>query len=306
MKRCIIQLIKQSIDASSFEVIVVSDGPDKQTQAMVEEIAEKGIINLKFISPDSKNGPAYARNVGWLEARGELIAFTDDDCLPNTDWLKVILEHYHGEELIAYSGNTIVPISKRPHDFELNTAKLQKADFITANCACTKKALIQIGGFDMRFKLAWREDSDLEFKLIEQQIPIVKLNQAYVIHPVRRFPWAVSIKEQRKVIYDALLFKKYPVLYRQKISRHTAWNYYLILLFTLLFVYGTLSSLPYLALASLCAVLALTVGFAWRRTKNADKSFKHIAEMLVTSLVIPYVAIYWKTYGALKFRVLLL
>ncbi len=306
MKRCIIQLIKQSVNTSSFEVIVVSDGPDQQTQAMVEEIAEKGIIHLKFIAPDSKNGPAYARNIGWLAAKGELIAFTDDDCLPNEDWLKTILENYGGEELIAYSGHTIVPISKRPHDFELNTAKLQDADFITANCACTKKALIEIGGFDMRFKLAWREDSDLEFKLIERQIPIVKLDKAYVVHPVRRFPWAVSIKEQRKVIYDALLFKKYPKLYRQKISKHTAWNYYLVLLFTLSFIYGSLYSLPYLAAASLCIVLALIVNFAWKRTKNADRSFKHIIEMLVTSLVIPYVAIYWKTYGALKFRVLLL
>ncbi|WP_410221491.1 glycosyltransferase [Pedobacter sp.] len=300
------RLARQNINSAWFEVIVVSDGPDEQTRNMVKKMAKRAAISLKYIEPDCKNGPAYARNIGWLSAKGQLVAFTDDDCLPQCDWLKTVLKHYKGEELIAYSGSTIVPISNRPHDFELNTAKLQYADFITANCVCTKKALIQIGGFDMRFKLAWREDSDLEFKLIEQCIPIIKLEDACVVHPVRRFPWAVSIKEQRKVIYDALLFKKYPQLYRRKISRQAAWNYYLVVLFTLLFIYFILNGAIYLAFANLCALFALIINFAWKRTKNADRSFKHVSEMLFTSFIIPYVAIYWKTYGALKYRVLLL
>lgn len=306
MKRCLIQLIKQSVDISFFEVIVVSDGPDRETQLLIDETVAKGVINLKFISSDVKMGPAHARNIGWLAAKGELIAFTDDDCMPDPDWLKAILDNYKGEKFIAYSGKTIVPISRRPHDFELNTGRLQDADFITANCACTKQALIRIGGFDVRFKLAWREDSDLEFKLIEQGIPIVTLHEARVVHPVRKCQWAVSVKEQKKVIYDALLFKKYPALYRRKIANGTAWNYYLILLFTLLSVYAVYKEMPYVAFVCLLLVVGFILSFTWKRLKYADKSLRHVAEMFITSVIIPYVAVYWKTYGAIKFRVMLL
>src|SRR5690606_24890400 len=122
--------------------------------------------HVNHIQTLEKNGPAAARNLGWNSAIYSLIAFTDDDCLPEPNWLENFVKSYKGEELIAYSGFTNVPLSPQPTDYELNIAHLQTASFITANCACTAKALIAVTGFDERFETAWREDSDLEFKFI--------------------------------------------------------------------------------------------------------------------------------------------
>ena len=71
--------------------------------------------------------------------------------------------------------------------------------------------------------MAWREDSDLEFRLLQQGIPIWRLQNALVIHPVRKASWGVSLKEQKKGMFNALLYKKYPGLYRKKIQPRPGW-----------------------------------------------------------------------------------
>src|SRR5699024_10320679 len=135
-------------------------------------------INAQYIPNTEKRGPATTRNRGWTSAQASLIAFTDDDCLPDEDWLSSLLNQFHGEDFIAFSGATKVRLPEFHTDFALNLSRLGDASLITANCACTKKALIKVGGFDERFKMAWREDSDLEFKLISNHITIKKVENA--------------------------------------------------------------------------------------------------------------------------------
>lgn len=68
----------------------------------------------------------------------------------------------------------------------------------------------KVEGFDERFKAAWREDSDLHFKFLEHNIPINKSEKAVVCHPERKASWGVSVSEQKKSLYNALLYKKHP------------------------------------------------------------------------------------------------
>jgi GT2 family glycosyltransferase len=197
-----------------------------------------------------------------------------------------------------------VPVPARPTDFALNTFHLQTASFITANCACTKQALIKVGGFDERFKAAWREDSDLEFKFMTLHIPIVKIKEAVVVHPVRTgVPWGVSIKEQKKGLYDALLYKKFPELYRSKIQSKPLWNYYSMIITALVFIAALVK--PDYTWATVSGILLglLVLLFFIKRIIPASKSFAHVVEMLVTSMVIPFVSVYWRFYGAVKYRV---
>ncbi|QPH41276.1 glycosyltransferase family 2 protein [Pedobacter endophyticus] len=301
---CLQSLEKQSLPGPDFEVLVVHDGPFNES-----DLTELKNLNFKFrlslIQSSIKKGPAAARNLGWLQARYQLIAFTDDDCLPEENWLREILDAYRFETLIAYTGKTIVPLPERPSDFELNTAGLATAEFITANCALTKQALIKVGGFDERFALAWREDSDLEFKLIISNIPIRRNSAAVVVHPVRTVPWGVSLKEQKKGLYDVLLFKKYPELYRQKIQPRPLWNYYLFISLFLLTVIAV--GMQNKGIARWTAVLMLIpLGwFFYKRIRITRKSATHIAEMLLTSMLIPFVSVYWRGYGIIKFKKLL-
>ena len=301
---CLEALNQQLLPAAQFEVIVVHDGPADWDE--VRKIKNNNFrFELTFIQTNDKKGPAAARNIGWLKAKYELIAFTDDDCLPDVNWLKELTDAYHFEPLVAYSGKTIVPLPQNPNDFEYNMAGLENADFITANCACTKQALIKIGGFDERFGMAWREDTDLEFKLIKHKIPIWRNSAAIVVHPTKKAEWGISLKEQKKGFYDVLLFKKYPQLYRQKVQAQPLWNYYAIILLTALLVYSILNGNRFLGKVA-TFLLFLTVGsFFYKRIKHTHVSAGHVAEMLVTSALIPFVSIYWRIYGIIKFRKLL-
>jgi GT2 family glycosyltransferase len=199
----------------------------------------------------------------------------------------------------------VVPLYDEPTDFALNTARLSEADFITANCACTKAALFKTGGFDEQFSMAWREDSDLEFKLMLANVPIYKNEQAVVVHPVREAAWGISLKEQRKGIFDVLLFKKYPGLYRQKIQRSPLWNYYIIVVLCILGLVTALGGHSRLSASIMFVMLVLIICFALKRLQKTSRSGSHVAEMLITSVFIPFLSVYYRIYGSIRYRKML-
>ena len=78
---------------------------------------------------------------------------------------------------------------------------------------------------DERFSAAWREDSDLHFTLLLHGGQIDRVPSALVVHPVRPARWGVSLNQQRKSLFNALLYKKHPRLYRQRIRPWPPWDY---------------------------------------------------------------------------------
>ena len=93
-----------------------------------------------------------------------------------------------------------------------------------------KPSLVAAGGFDEEFTSAWREDSELHFRLLAGGERLVQAPGAVVVHPVRPARWGVSISQQRKSMFNALLYKKHPALYRTHISPVHPWHYYAIVL----------------------------------------------------------------------------
>lgn len=303
--RCLRSLEKQDLSKEDFEVLVVSDGYDSVTESAVSTYKKRSELNLVYLHTNGKKGPAAARNTGWKSARGNLIAFTDDDTVPEPGWLSAFVAVHTEQPLAAYTGFTKVPLPEEPTDYALNTFHLQTAQFITANCACTRDALIQVDGLDENFKTAWGEDSDLEFRLLKDGIPIRKVIGAVVVHPVRsNVPWGVSIKEQKKGLYDALLYKKHPNLYRDRIQPKPLWNYYAVILSALLLVVSIIGLNGPLALVSSFCLVFLVFSFFYKRIRFASKEPAHVAEILFTSFVIPFVSVFWRIYGAFKYRVL--
>lgn len=302
LRNCLKALKLQSLSKKEFEAIVVSDGPDEETAQVVNEFSQ--LLNTRYFALPQKKGPAAARNLGWLNAKANIIAFTDDDCQPDEHWLTAILAVTDPDKAQAFTGRVIVPRGLRPTDYELNTAGLETADFVTANCACTKAALYITGGFDERFSMAWREDSDLEFKLISNNISIRRIEEAIIIHPVREAPWGVSVKEQRKTIFNALLYQKFPALYRVKIQTQPPYLYYLIIACFVVLVVGLLLKAWPLILPGGIGWLVLTLYFIGKRLSRTSRSRRHVSEMIFTSMLIPFCSIYWQWYGAFKYKVL--
>src|SRR5688572_20942370 len=267
--RCIDALLRQDFHKNEYEIIVVSDGPDAETQVSIDGL-KKDAPTIRFIATVKKGGPAAARNVGWRSSKAKLVVFTDDDCLPDRNWLRGFWNAFlktPGSKA-AFTGRTIVPISKNPTDYERNISHLAVAEFITANCACTPTALSIVGGFDEAFTMAWREDSDLQFKFIENKIAIIPVPESVVTHPVRKAPWGVSIKDEKKGIFNALLYKKYPELYKKRIQPVAPWHYYAIVLSVIVFLIGILVSNQSVAWTAFAVWAVLTTWFAFRRLQN--------------------------------------
>ena len=154
--------------------------------------------------------------------------------------------------------------------------------------------LERLGGFDESFRMPWREDSDLHFRLLEQGLHIERAERALVVHPVRPAPWGVSLRQQRKVVFDALLFRKHPRLYRERIRAAPRWDYYAVVGSLL----AGLVSPWFLILWGL-----LTARFLAQRLRGTSKAPGHVAEMVVTSILIPPLAVFWRLVGALRYRV---
>jgi glycosyltransferase involved in cell wall biosynthesis len=304
LERCIDALRQQDFPPGEFEIIIVSDGADSETQNLIHSIKDQPGPSIRYISLPVKKGPAAARNLGWRNAQSSLIMFTDDDCIPDPAWISAMYSLYEmeGLDLIAFTGKTIVPISDPPTDYEKNIAHLSNAEFITANCALTMAALRKVDGLDEQYTMAWREDSDLQFRLIQQNIPILRNEQAIITHPVRAVPWGVCLKEERKGIFNALLYKKFPLLYREKIQSNPPWNYYMIVLAFCVFIAGVVLGWETLAIGGFAIWFAGTVKFISKRLTGVSRSWRHTTEMIFTSAAIPFLSLYYRIYGALKFR----
>lgn len=308
LNRCIASLVLQRFDSARFEIIVVDDGPSDETRDVVSgwaaHTAERG-PQVTYIPSMGPHGPAAARNHGWRAARGAIIAFTDDDTIARTDWLNNGVRAFE-DGVDAVAGRIVMPLTGTPTDYELDAKNLETAEFVTANCFCRKQVLEDLGGFDERFRYAWREDSDLHFRLIDYHANIVREPKAVMMHPIRPAGWGVSLKQVKKVQFDALLFKKHPTLYRRKIRAKPRWDFYLTVGALLIGVVALLAGAGGLAMLSTLVWAGMTGRFFLQRLKHTSKAPGHIAEMAFTSILIPPLAVFWRAVGALRFRVGLL
>jgi GT2 family glycosyltransferase len=306
LERALFALLAQDFPARDVEVLVADDGSDPPTRTIVEaarrEAQRRSGPTVRYLPASEARGPAAARNRACREARGAIFAFTDDDTIPDPGWLRAGVAAI-GASADAAAGCIEVPLpDRRPTDYERDTAQLQIAEFATANCFVKADVFWNVGGFDERFATAWREDSDLQFRLLDAGFTIASAPDALVIHPVRAAPWGISLRQQRKSHYNALLYKKHPRRYRRHIQSRPPTAYY-VSVGTLISSVCLLRRNRALATGSFLAWLLLTMRFALHRLNGTALTGSHIAEMAATSALIPPLGIFWRLKGAAKFKV---
>jgi GT2 family glycosyltransferase len=303
LDRCLAALVAQDFDTRSYEIIVADNAASRDTRMQVERwIKRAARPHIRYLAAGQKPGPAAARNAGWRAAQGAIIAFTDDDCVPDRGWLKAGMSAFH-DGLAAASGRIVMPLPPSPTDYERNEASLQHVEFVTANCFCRREVLEKVGGFDERFATAWREDSDLHFTLLEKGFQVAHAADALVVHPVRPAPWGISLLQQRKSLFNALLYKKHPGFYRERIQTSPPWHYYATVAALLAGLGLGLANRPVPSVAAFGLWVLLTGRFCLLRLRDTSHSPRHVAEMIVTSALIPPISVFWRLRGAVRFRV---
>ena len=301
LTRCLEALAAQTLPQADYEIIVVSDGPDGRTRAATVS-SRRAVRHLVL---PRRSGPAAARNAGWRAAFAPIVAFTDDDTVPDPEWLAAGLDALD-DRCDAVAGRIVMPLPRLPTDYERDAARLADAEFVTANCFVKRQMLEAVGGFDERFKLAWREDSDLHFGLLAHGAVICRAPRAVVVHPVRPAPWGVSLAQQRKVLFDALLYKKHRRLYRERIRPAPRLDYYAVVAALLASAAALALGLTAVGVGAAVLWLALTLRFTARRLEGTHRDWRRIGEMLATSAAIPLLAVFWRVVGAVRYRVVFL
>lgn len=175
----------QTLSAEQYEVIVTDDGSETTAEEMIRERYPWA----KWVA-GSRKGPAANRNNGAKYARGKWLAFTDDDCIPDPNWLKAFAEAITGEAL-ALEG-AIHPLGDLNQDLAECPVNLIGGCFWSANIAVERSLFEKIGGFDPNYPLAAHEDQDLQLRL-SPITPICFVPDARVDHPVRLIPLKEAI-----------------------------------------------------------------------------------------------------------------
>lgn len=189
LQACLEALAAQTMQ-DPWEVVVVDDGSPEPPLPSVESlVAARGWRLVR----QANAGPSAARNRGVREARGEFIAFTDDDCRPEPSWLVVLLREAQARPHALVGGTTVNGLTG---DFFATTSQLIvdlvyehfNADpahgyFLASNnILCSRAGFQELGCFDESFPRAGAEDRDFCDRWRMRGWPIVWQPEARVEH----------------------------------------------------------------------------------------------------------------------------
>lgn len=198
LERCLDALASQTLPTSSFEVIAVDDGSEPALFFEPARWASK--FELKLIRQEN-TGPAGARNRGVFEARGEFLAFTDDDCLPTPTWLEKLVAALREKPTAMVGGSTFNGLK---NDLFAETSQLilemvyehfnrnpaNAYFFASNNIACRTDRYLASGGFDADFDSPAAEDREFCDRWRMQGRPLVWEKNALIEHRHAQSPTA--------------------------------------------------------------------------------------------------------------------
>jgi glycosyltransferase involved in cell wall biosynthesis len=157
-------LFAQDLPADAFEIIVVDNASSDETESLMRACARDARVRFIGAVMGRDRGPAISRNVGVMLARGELIAFTDSDCVPAAGWLRGCIEAMAGTDVGVVQGmTTAVPHQAQPLFNHFIETKRLDGSFSTSNVCYRRDALAGAGGFDP--SCVYWEDVDLGWRV---------------------------------------------------------------------------------------------------------------------------------------------
>jgi GT2 family glycosyltransferase len=181
---CLDALLKQTAGGDA-EILVVNDGSTDRTRDVVA-----GYVGVRLINQVNA-GPAAARNHGAHEAKGSIILFTDDDCVPTANWLSAMLNPFNDPEVIAVKGvyrtqqRSLVArfVQIEYEDRYRLMARLTSIDFIdTYSAGFRRNRFLEMKGYDTSFPVPSAEDIELSYRMSARGWKMEFTPQAIVYH----------------------------------------------------------------------------------------------------------------------------
>ena len=201
---------------NTIELIVVNNNSTDHTDKVILEYQKKFNGRLIGVS-QKKRGLSNARNAGINQSKGDVLAFTDDDCLIHEDWvIKLSSKFNNDDQLMGVLGNAIwedgSPMYSEDSLFRGNGL----------NMSFRKNVFMQIGLFDPHLGAGAvgfsAEDLDFITRIVDRNLKIAIFNDVLVTHKHR-----ISPEEQSQIFFrdskgQAIFLLKY-LIYKGQIKR---------------------------------------------------------------------------------------
>jgi GT2 family glycosyltransferase len=207
----------QTLHAARFEVIVVRD-------AAAPPVTTDHAKNVRVIHAQQSTNIAALRNLGWRAAAAPLIAFTDDDCRPSSEWLAQLIE-VAGDPRTMVQGRT----EPDPDEVHLLHGLARSQELIgpspfyqTCNLLYPRTLLERHDGFDERFG-SLGEDCDMAMRARASGAGVIYVDDAVVWHGVISRTLPVAVRETARRDTMPALVARHPEL-RQALYGRYFWK----------------------------------------------------------------------------------
>ena len=215
-----LSLLLDSLDAQSlprdqFEILVAMTS-GAMSEAIGARLESSGATAVVLAEA---RGPGSARNQAARRARGEILAFTEDDCVVDRDWLAHAARRFDEEPgLDALDGWTEKPghrpVRRRPTSDPL---------YLPTNLFVKRAVFARAGGygecfFEAHGGIYFREDSDFGFALEESGARVARDKTVIVLHPDEHTRFMDPLRWARRYVMDPLLERRHPRLFRERIE----------------------------------------------------------------------------------------
>lgn len=275
-----------------YEIILVDDGSKKDDLESLVAQKKKKFKNLVY-ARQGQLGPAPGRNLGAKLAKSSIILFTDNDCLPEKNWLKNSISVFDDKNIVAFEGKIY---TDQRELFTNAPENLSGGKFMTANMGYRKKVFDKLGGFDERFGF-WREDSELAFRAMEKG-RVIFAEKTAVYHPKRPEPAVATLRYLFLLRNEWLALFLHPQKYAKYIGFGFAINLIKSAIATALLGLAFYGILSFQVLPILAAIL-LRWGFDYfsarrliPRENGARKFIIHSILAHTKDLVYPFYFVY--------------
>lgn len=237
----LVRALEQQDGIDEYEILLVDDASTDDTAQILDQLVKVASVPMRALRTAASSGnPAAPRNLGWREARGPIVAFLDDDCLPRRDWLAALVQAADGADVVQ--GLTDADPVKAPGSgpfarFIVVTEFSWK--FETCNIAYRRERLEQLGGFDECFPLKFGEDVDLGWRACTAGARLAWSPEAVVYHRIEKgdsrvADWINWVRYARHCELAALTVKKHPGLRDHLYRRYFYKAYHPVTLMALL------------------------------------------------------------------------
>jgi GT2 family glycosyltransferase len=157
-------LFAQKVKDVSYEIVVIDNNSSDDTPATVESLQSESPVPLRYFR-EPRQGNAYARNTGVEQAAAPIVAYIDDDCIAEENWVATIKSAFDSDPGLDFVGGRVLPVWESEPPSWLNNshwAPLALLDYgtealnidgarprglLTANIAVRKEVFEQLGGF---------------------------------------------------------------------------------------------------------------------------------------------------------------